>query len=159
MGDFFIPHKQQTRAPLDTPLMNRGFSLIETLLATSLLAPLEAIAIPSLAGWMTKNQAQIEARAVQLALEQAYVVAVTRGIPVTVAISLRSITASTTSNTLLFAHHLRSPVTARIKGEQKEALFFYPSHTASPATVTIENNAYVCSLVISLRGRIRRECA
>jgi prepilin-type N-terminal cleavage/methylation domain-containing protein len=139
--------------------MNRGFSLIETLLVTSLLASLGAIAIPLLAGWMPKHQAQVEARAVQLALEQAYVVAVTRGIPVKVGISLGSITAATPSNPTVFAHRLRSPVTARIKGEQKEALFFYPSHTASPATITIENNSYLCSLVVSLRGRIRRECA
>jgi prepilin-type N-terminal cleavage/methylation domain-containing protein len=139
--------------------MNRGFSLIETLLVTSLLASLGAIAIPSLAGWMPKHQAQVEAREVQLALERAYAVAVTRGISVKVAISQGSITASTTSNTLLFAHRIRAPVTARIKGEQKEALFFYPSHTASPATITIENKSYLCSLVVSLRGRIRRECA
>lgn len=139
--------------------MNRGFSLIEMLLITSLLASLGAITIPSLAGWMPKHQAQVEARAVQLALERAYAIAVTRAIPVKVAISLRSISASTTSNTLLFAHPIRAPVTARIKGEQKEALFFYPSHTASPATITIENNSYLCSLVVSLRGRIRRECA
>lgn len=159
MGEFFIRHKQQTPAHLDTPFMSRGFSVIETLLVTSLLASLGAIAIPSLAGWMPKHQAQVEARAVQLALERAYAIAVTRAIPVKVAISPGSVAATTPSNTTLFAHNLRAPVTARIKGEQKEALFFYPSHTASPATVTIENNAYVCSLVISLRGRIRRECA
>ena len=139
--------------------MNRGFSLIETLLVTSLLASLGAIAIPSLAGWMPKHHAQVEARAVQLALERAYAVAVTRGTSVKVAISLGSITASTASDTLLFAHRIRAPVTARIKGEHKEALYFYPSHTASPATITIENDSYVCSLVVSLRGRIRRECA
>lgn len=139
--------------------MNRGFSLIETLLVTSLLASLGAIAIPSLAGWMPRHQAQVEARAVQLALERAYAIAVTRATPVKVAISPKSVTATTTANSPLFAHHLRPPVTARIKGEQKEALYFYPSHTASPATITIENNSYLCSLVVSLRGRIRRECA
>ena len=139
--------------------MNRGFSLIETLLVTSLLASLGAIAIPSLAGWMPRHQAQVEARAVQLALERAYAIAVTRATPVKVAISPKSVTATTPSNITLFAHRLRSPVTARIKGDQKEALYFYPSHTTSPATITIENNSYLCSLVVSLRGRIRRECA
>lgn len=139
--------------------MNRGFSLIETLLVTSLLASLGAIAIPSLAGWMPKHQAQVEARAVQLALERAYTIAVTRAIAVKVAISPGSITATTPSNSLLFAHRLRAPVTARIKGDQKEAIYFYPSHTASPATIAVENNAYLCSLVVSLRGRIRKECA
>jgi prepilin-type N-terminal cleavage/methylation domain-containing protein len=138
--------------------MNRGFSLIETLLVTSLLASLGAIAIPSLAGWMPKHQAQVEARAVQLALERAYAIAVTRSIPIKVAISPGSITATTPSNITLFSHRIRAPVATRIKGEQKEALYFYPSHTASPATITIENASYICSLVVSLRGRIRREC-
>jgi hypothetical protein len=39
-----------------------------------------------------------------------------------------------------------------------EGIRFYSSHTASPATIMIRLSSTVCSLTISLRGRIRATC-
>ena len=139
--------------------MDRGFSLIETLLALSIIGSLAAIAIPSLAAWIPQHAVRREARAVQLVIERAYTLALIRAVPVSVDISPTQITATAREGAPLFIHKLRAPVTARFKGNEKAPLTFYPSHTTSPATLLIESPAYLCSIVLSLRGRTRRECS
>ena len=44
--------------------------------------------------------------------------------------------------------------TANIEGE----LSFYPSHTATPATVTLSLGALSATLIVSLRARTRVQC-
>jgi prepilin-type N-terminal cleavage/methylation domain-containing protein len=139
--------------------MQRGFSLIETLLVISLVASLGAIAVPSLAGWMPKHAVRLEARSVQIMLERSYGLAVTRGVPINVDIANDHITVSTGAGVIIFSRNLRSPITTRFKGNEKGPLLFYPSHTASPATILIESPSYLCSIVLSLRGRTRTECS
>ena len=139
--------------------MERGFSLIEILLALSIFGSLAAIAVPSLADWIPQHAVRREARGVQLLLERAYALALTRSIPVSVAITPRRISATVGESTDAFIHNLSAPITARFKGNEKGPLTFYPSHTASPATIVIESPAHLCSIVLSLRGRTRRECA
>jgi prepilin-type N-terminal cleavage/methylation domain-containing protein len=139
--------------------MQRGFSLIELLLVTSLVTSLGAMAVPSLARWMPRHAVRLEARSVQLMLEQAYVLAVTRGVPITVAIATDQLIASTSEGIPIVSRHLRKPITVRFKGNERGPLLLYPSHTASPATILIEGHSYLCSVVISLRGRTRTECA
>lgn len=139
--------------------MQRGFSLIETLLVVSLVASLGAIAAPSLAGWLPKHAVRVEARSVQLILDRAYGLAVTRGIPITVEIVPDRVRASTGAGEPILSRSLRPPITARFRGNEKSPLIFYPSHTASPATIVIEASSYMCSIVLSLRGRTRTECA
>lgn len=139
--------------------MQRGFSLIETLLVISLVASLAAIAVPSLAGWLPKHAVRLEARSLQLMLERAYGLAVTRGVPIAVDIASDHVTAATGRGVPIVSRYLRSPITARFKGNEKGPLIFYPSHTASPATILIEGPSYLCLIVISLRGRTRRECS
>lgn len=139
--------------------MQRGFSLIETLLVVSLIAALGAIAVPSLAGWLPRHAVRLEARSVQLILERAYGLAVTRGIPITVEIVPDRVRASTGAEEQIVSRSLRPSITARFKGNEKGPLIFYPSHTASPATIVIEGSSYICSIVLSLRGRTRTECA
>jgi prepilin-type N-terminal cleavage/methylation domain-containing protein len=138
--------------------MERGLSLIETLLALSIISSLAALALPSLAGWIPQHSVRREARAVQLLMERAYALALTRAAPVAVSISPGMIAATVGPSPPVFTYHLRSPVTARFKGNEKGPLVFYPSHTASPATILIEGPTYLCSVVLSLRGRTRREC-
>ena len=139
--------------------MDRGLSLIEMLLVISLIASLAAIALPSLAGWIPKHTVRLEARSVQLLLERAYTVAVARASPVTVEIAGDHIKAATATGAQLFSRPLRAPVTARLKSNEKSSLVFYPSHTASPATILVEGPSHLCSIVVSLRGRTRMECA
>ena len=139
--------------------MDRGFSLFETLLVLSIIGSLAAIAVPSLARWIPQHEVRREARSVQLALERAYALALTRAIPVSVAILPNQIIGTTGGNTAVFALHLKAPVTARFKGNDKGPIVFYPSHTASPNTILIQDPSYLCSIVLSLRGRTRRECS
>jgi prepilin-type N-terminal cleavage/methylation domain-containing protein len=139
--------------------MERGFSLIETLLVISLIGSLAAITLPSLSAWIPQHAVRLEARSVQLILERAYTLAITRAIPVEVHIAPNLVTVRTHNGTPLLSRHLRAPLTTRIKSGESGPLIFYPSHTASPATVLIEGPSYLCAVVVSLRGRTRRECA
>jgi hypothetical protein len=153
-----LPTQLRSRTP-DTEFMERAFSLIETLLVISLVASLGAIAVPSLAGWLPKHAVRLETRGVQLILERAYGLSVTRGVPVTVDLAVDRVSASTDSGAPIVSRHLKAPITTRLKGNVKGPLVLYPSHTASPATILVEGPSYVCSIVLSLRGRTRTECA
>ena len=139
--------------------MQRGFSLIETLLVISCIASLGAIAAPSLARWIPQHAVRREARGVQLMLERAYSLAITRAIPIRIEIAIDHVTASTSAGDEVFSRILRAPITARLKGKDQGPLLFYPTHTASPTTILIEGPSHLCSIVVSLRGRTRTECS
>jgi len=139
--------------------MQRGISLIETLLVISLIASLGAIAVPSLAEWIPKHAVRLEAKTVQLMFERAYGMALTRAAPITVDIAADHVTVFTSAGGPIVSRYLRPPITARFKGNEKGPLIFYPSHTATPSTIVVESPSYLCSIVVSLRGRTRTECA
>ncbi|MEY4668938.1 MAG: hypothetical protein RL518_1637 [Pseudomonadota bacterium] len=139
--------------------MERGFSLIEMLLGVSMIASVVAIALPSLAEWIPRHAVRREARAVQLVVERAYTLAVVRSVPVSVQFLPSQIIATSATTAPLFSHPLPASITARIKGNQDSSLVLYPSHTASPATIEVLGPSYRCSVIVSLRGRTRLECA
>jgi len=67
------------------PVTNqRGFTLIEVIIAMAIFAILAAIAVPSFNVWRQNAQFRSDARSVMGALQQARVQAVTRNEPITV---------------------------------------------------------------------------
>ena len=139
--------------------MNRGFSLLELMITTAMVSALTAVAVPSICAWRERHVVVHETKRLQRALERAYTIALLRENTVVVALAQDSITAKTKDNLPLFSFSPHRGITIQLKSKEQQNLLFYPSHTTTPATVLIAGPRFSCSVVISLRGRTRRECA
>lgn len=138
--------------------MSRGFSLIETLATAALISALVGISLPSMAAWTSRRTVLIEARRLQGALERSYAAAALRARPITVTLpNSRMVTAGTDSQ-LLFSFRAHRAVAFSFKSPEQNKLVFYPTHTVTPATILVRGESAECSVIVSLRGRIRREC-
>jgi prepilin-type N-terminal cleavage/methylation domain-containing protein len=138
--------------------MCRGFSLIETLVTVSFISALVGIALPSMATWASHRTVFLESKRLQGALERCYSIAMLRERPITVTLQNSRMLASTSDNHLLFSYSGHHAVELRFKSTEQNKLVFYPSHTVTPATIIVRGESSECSVVISLRGRIRSEC-
>lgn len=139
--------------------MSRGYSLIETVLAVALASAMAAVAIPSISSWRARHITQREAKRVQRALERAYIIALLRETTVVVSFTARGVIATTQDKTPLFSLIPPPNISIQLKSKEQQAINFYPSHTATPTTIVVTHSAYRCSVVLSLRGRTRRECS
>lgn len=138
--------------------MCRGFSLIETLVTASFISALVGIALPSMTAWVGRRAVLIEAKRLQGALERCYATALLRARPVTVTFQDSRLVASTSDNRPLFSYSGHQTVKLQFKSREQNKLVFYPSHTVTPGTIIVRGESAECSVVISLRGRIRSEC-
>jgi Tfp pilus assembly protein FimT len=139
--------------------MNRGYSLLETVLTMALASAMASVAIPSISSWRTRHTTLREAKRVQRALERAYVIALLRETTVVVSFTTTGVIATTQDKTPLFSLTPPPTISIQLKSKEQQAINFYPSHTATPTTIIVSQFAYRCSVVLSLRGRTRRECS
>jgi hypothetical protein len=140
------------------PAMCRGFSLIETLVTVSFISVLVGIALPSMAASAGRRAASLEAMRLQGALERCYSAAMLRERPITVTFQGTRMAASAIGNQPLFWYAAQQGIALTFKSKDQNKLVFYPSHTATPATILVTSASATCSVVVSLRGRMRREC-
>lgn len=138
--------------------MNRGYSLLETVLTMALASAVAAVAIPSISSWRTRHITLREAKRVQRALERAYIIALLRETTVEVSFTATELVATSLDGTLLFSLSVSPNTSIRLKSREQHSIHFYPSHTVTPTTIVVTQSAYQCSVVLSLRGRTRREC-
>jgi prepilin-type N-terminal cleavage/methylation domain-containing protein len=139
--------------------MSRGYSLIEIVLTMAIVSATAAVAIPSVSSWQGRHVTLREAKRVQRALERAYVMALLRETPVIVTLNSGGMFATTPDKVPLFSVTPAPGVSIQLKSKEQQALAFYPSHTATPTTILIVRSEFQCSVVLSLRGRARRECS
>lgn len=139
--------------------MNRGFSLIELLLVTAMLSVLTAVVAPSFSSWRARHLVARESRRVQRALEHAYILSLLRSTPVTLSIQTGGIAVTVADHSTLFSMAMSRDVSLQLKSKEQHALTFYPSHTVTPTTILVTNPRAMCSVILSLRGRTRRECS
>lgn len=138
--------------------MDRGFSLVETLLTLAISSAMAAVALPSLSSWRDKRAVRLEAKRLELALERAYAAALSYQQPLTMTFDNSKVRASISNNQLLYSYSARPPVKIRLKSTEQTHLTFYPSHTTTPTTLLVTAPSGECSVILSLRGRTRREC-
>lgn len=138
--------------------MCRGFSLIETLVTAAFISALVGISLPSMAAWVGRRTVFIEARRLQGALERSYAAALLRASPITVTIHNARIVAMHINEQPLFSYSAHHAVAVSFKSAEQNKLVFYPTHTVTPATILVRGESAECSVIVSLRGRIRREC-
>jgi len=138
--------------------MSRGFSLVEVALTMAIVSALAAVAIPSLASWRERHVVIHETKRLQRTLERAYTVALLRDIVVAVSLENQRVNVTTKNNLALNSYNPHPDVTVQLKSKDQRELIFYPSHTATPTTVLVSGARVTCSVIMSLRGRTRREC-
>jgi len=138
--------------------MCRGFSLIEMLVTVSLVSALVGIALPSMGSWIGHRTVWLEAKRLQGALERCYSAAVLREQPVTVTFQRSRMTALITNSQPFFSYVPHHAIELTFKSSEQNKLVFYPSHTVTPATILVRSASAECSVIVSLRGRIRSEC-
>jgi prepilin-type N-terminal cleavage/methylation domain-containing protein len=153
-----------TQFPLEVPrglsgeCWCRGASLIELLLSLAITSILFLIAAPSLPGLGRRQKVLTESARIRLALEQGYMSALAHDATVVASFGEHGIDLGFARGPSIL--HLSPPtgVTVRMKSPDQKEIAFYPTHTATPATVLIESGSLTCSIVVSLRGRIRSVC-
>lgn len=141
------------------PPMNRGFSLPELLVALALSSLMLAVSIPSIARWNSHRVLVAEGARLTLALENAYIAALSYGVPVTVSLKNNRVRAFVGESRTLATYAPHAGVVVANKSVEQGDLSFYPTHTATPATLTITSSSGECSIIVSLRGRMRSTCA
>lgn len=138
--------------------MNRGYSLVEVAITLAIVSFVTTLATPTFSTWRERHLVSRETRRVQRAIEHAYTTAILREIPVVMSFDQAAVIARATDDTTLFSYTPHHEVSIQLKSKERRELSFYPSHTTTPATVLVTGVHERCAVVLSLRGRTRREC-
>ena len=138
--------------------MERGYSLVETILCVGILSLSFTMTLPSLYRWRTHRQLFNAAEELRLALERCYVSATTHEEPVKISLRRDGVISGESTTRTLFSITPPSSIAIKPKSPQQTELFFYPNHSATPGTVLITSPQGECSIIVSLRGRVRRVC-
>jgi type II secretory pathway pseudopilin PulG len=139
-------------------LRERGVSLLEVIAVLAFLGILLSISVPTIATFSGRTYLRRETVAARLFLERAYAHALAFRQPITVTIENASLTTRSENGQLVERLSLRRKVLLRPESVRDGRILFYPSITASPATLRLTRGASQCSIVISLRGRTRITC-
>jgi Tfp pilus assembly protein FimT len=152
------PVKQLSRIITERPSMERGYSLMETILCTGIISLSFTIALPSLWRWHANRQLFTTAEELRLALERCYVSAVTHQEPIKITVQEDGIVTGASTTRTLFTLTPPPSIAIKPRSSQQAELFFYPNHSATPGTVLASSPHGECSVIVSLRGRVRRVC-
>jgi prepilin-type N-terminal cleavage/methylation domain-containing protein len=151
--------KQKVAQSKFTPTrIQRGFSLLESLIVLAFTGVILAISIPQASDISRRLNLKSEASSIRLFLERCLSFSLSSRRTVQVAVNQSDLLASTEDGTPLFSYKLKQGVTFTGNLTAREPLFFYQMISASPKTLTINKGSLSCSIVISLRGRIRFTC-
>jgi type II secretion system protein H len=135
-----------------------GFSLLEVTTVLAIVGVLTAVAVPHLRSFTIYTYLRGESDSLRLFLEKASGYALASRQQVTVRLFETNLRATSDSGELLGTHTIKNGVTLRPDSAPERKLLFRPTISASPATVELLRNGRSCSVVISLRGRIRVSC-
>lgn len=124
----------------------------------SIIGLLAALAVPQVSAYITRLTLRSEASSVRLFLERCSALALTARTQVNVAVSSTALAAQHLNGALIGTYTLQKGVTVNPLAGGATSLLFYPSISASPATLELSKGGRSCSIVISLRGRIRFVC-
>jgi prepilin-type N-terminal cleavage/methylation domain-containing protein len=135
-----------------------GFSLVEALVTISIISILATIAVPQVSAQVKRLTVRSEASSLRLFLERCSAYALTVRSPVEVALSPSTLSAQHQNGPLIGVHTLQNGVILEPLAGGAHTLLFYPSISASPATLVLNKGSTSCSVIVSLRGRIRFVC-
>lgn len=136
----------------------QGFTLIEFLVASSIISIIATSACISLQAYTEKLYLKREAVKLQLFLERFYATALTFRQRITVMVSEQNVTARDSTTKKLGESTFLKNTTCELPDANPLLLFLHPTITTSPKTITLKRGSSVCRVIVSLRGRIRVAC-
>lgn len=135
-----------------------GFTLLEMLTALSIISIGLATAAISLATYQRKTKLSRAASSLRLLVDRTYSRALAAHEEITLLVKPTEAVSLTRAGDALERLPIRAPIEPLLKDTTAQELQFYPSISASPATITLRSGAHVCQVVVSLRGRTRIVC-
>jgi len=127
-------------------------------MCVALLGMSFAIAAPGITRWLDGRKLYERAEELRISLERSYVAALSFREPIIVTFTREGSVFGTRGTTTIFNLPPQPGVTRTLKESGQTTLVFYPSGTATPGTILVRSKSRSCSLILSLRGRIRRAC-
>jgi type II secretory pathway pseudopilin PulG len=141
-----------------TLVVPSGFSLIEAMAITSIISVTLALAIPQFRSQIAMLALRSETSALQIFLERNAAYALTSQSNVEITATGDILAASRHDGTSLATHRIRRGVQLDPLASSASSIQIYPFISASPATLVLTKNGRSCSVIISLRCRVRSEC-
>jgi type II secretory pathway pseudopilin PulG len=139
-------------------LAQKGFSLLETLLVVSFIGIVTTLAIPQFRSHTIGLALLSEATALQSFIELGAAYALTSRSVVSITAANEVLIASSSEGVALASHRISHGVSLDLPNSSALPLYLYPSISASPATLVVTKSNRKCSVIISLRGRVRTAC-
>lgn len=137
--------------------LNKGLSLLETLIGVALLAIVASISIPSATGIISSHYLYRERDFLVRTLEKAHLISINRETKAT--LELKHDRYELKLNSKLITSHLIHSNYKIIKPMAPHSISFYHSGTTSPETIILRGNSASCIISLSLRGRITSSCS
>lgn len=135
-----------------------GFTLLETLIVLSITSIVIALAIPQFHTYTKHMTLRNEALKIRLFLESCAAYAIASRSTIEVLVSMTKLTAVQQGGDTLKQHVVRNGAELTLLNPPEIPLLFHPTITASPKTLTLKKIDMICSVIVSLRGRIRIAC-
>jgi prepilin-type N-terminal cleavage/methylation domain-containing protein len=136
--------------------MSHGFSLPELLVTMAITLVLVVISVPSVVHLSAKHHVLQDLTLIRLTVERYINLASITGKEYEVRIRPPTIEVTTLGHRLVYrSRQIRSTLGRAL---EEKRLVIYPSGALSPVTVELHNARTACSLIVSLRGRVRSTC-
>ena len=139
--------------------MSAGYTLLEVLVALSIISIGLTTAASSLATYQRDQKLSRTASSLRYLIERTYSQALATRQEMLVVIEpsmARALAASGKEEEHLV---FKAPLAPELRNNQPHEIRLYPSISASPATVMLRLGKSRCAVIVSLRGRVRTQCS
>ncbi len=137
---------------------SNGFTLTELTAALAITALVLTISVTRMPEVSRQQRLCREARRVQLLLDRARARSLAFGTAHTVSLRTGVLDLRNAAGISLEKLSLHPEISVKTTSNIQGELAFYPTHTATPGTLTISLDSLAATLVVSLRGRTRVQC-
>jgi prepilin-type N-terminal cleavage/methylation domain-containing protein len=136
-----------------------GFTLLESLVAISIITLGLATAAHSFTAYKRDAKLSRTASSLKLLVERAYSHALATRREMIVLIEPTEAKVQNANGTERERLTFKAPIAPELRNNQPQEIRLYPSISASPATITLRLGKSTCEVIVSLRGRVRTQCA
>lgn len=137
-----------------------GFSLLEILITLSLVGLAVTLAVPQFTSASNRLALRSEANSLRLFIERFGAYSLASKLQVNLKISSDSLSATIKDGQIIGTHSIKrgAQITLPMTNGASSSITLYPSISASPTTLVLSRRGSSCSIIISLRARVRTVC-